>query len=116
MYAPGSINHFNIPTGFWSLAFANATSIAALALARRAWPRIDWGRRARWFYLRLARRLVWSLFSVTTTILQGQGVAFLVVGFAGTQGYAPIAAMLIQLAISRSREFAADEGGAKLTL
>jgi len=77
-----------------SLAFANATSIAALAWARRAWPRVDWSRRARWFYLRLARRLVWSLFSVTTTILQGQGVAFLVVGFAGTQGYAPIAAML----------------------
>ncbi len=23
MYAPGSVNHFNIPTGFWSLAFAN---------------------------------------------------------------------------------------------
>jgi Domain of unknown function (DUF5134) len=24
MYAPGSVNHFDIPTGFWSLAFANA--------------------------------------------------------------------------------------------
>jgi len=24
MYAPGSVDHFNIPTGFWSLAFANA--------------------------------------------------------------------------------------------
>ncbi len=23
MFAPGSVNHFNIPTGFWSLAFAN---------------------------------------------------------------------------------------------
>jgi hypothetical protein len=77
-----------------ALVFANAAGIAALAWARRAWPRFDWGRRARNFYLRLARRLVWSLFGVTTTILQGQGVAFLVVGFAGTQGYAPIAAML----------------------
>ncbi len=24
MYAPGSVDHFNIPTGFWSLVFANA--------------------------------------------------------------------------------------------
>lgn len=77
-----------------ALAFANAASMAALALACGAWPRIDWRRRARVFYWRLARRLAWSLFSVTTTILQGQGVAFLVVGFAGTHGYAPIAAML----------------------
>jgi O-antigen/teichoic acid export membrane protein len=77
-----------------ALAFANAAGIAALALARGAWPRVDWRRRARTFYVRLARRLVWSLFSVSTTILQGQGVAFLVVGIAGTHGYAPIAAML----------------------
>ena len=77
-----------------ALAFANATGIAALALARGAWPRFDGRRRARLFYWRLARRLAWSLFSVSTTILQGQGVAFLVVGVAGTHGYAPIAAML----------------------
>jgi O-antigen/teichoic acid export membrane protein len=77
-----------------ALAFANAAGIAALAGARRAWPRADFGRRARTFYLRLARRLLWSLYGVTTTILQGQGVAFLVVGVAGTAGYAPIAAML----------------------
>jgi len=76
-----------------ALAFANATGIVAVSLACGAWPRVDWSRRARNFYLRLARRLVWSLFSVTTTILQGQGVAFLVVAVAGTQGYAPIAAM-----------------------
>lgn len=77
-----------------ALAFANAAGITALAVVRGAWPRVDWGRRARTFYWRLARRLVWSLFSVSTTILQGQGVAFLVVGVAGTHGYAPIAAML----------------------
>lgn len=77
-----------------ALAFANAAGIAAVALACGAWPRVDGSRRARIFYLRLARRLAWSLSSVTTTILQGQGVAFLVVALAGTQGYAPIAAML----------------------
>jgi preprotein translocase subunit SecG len=30
MFAPGSIDHFNIPSGFWQLAFANG-AIAALA-------------------------------------------------------------------------------------
>lgn len=77
-----------------ALAFANAASMAALALARGVWPRFDTRRRARLFYFQLFRRLVWSLFSVSATVLQGQGVAFLVVGVAGTQGYAPIAAML----------------------
>jgi hypothetical protein len=77
-----------------ALAFANLAGAAALSLARRAAPRADFGRRARAFYLRLSVRLAWSLYAVTATILQGQGVAFLVVGFAGPAAFAPIAAML----------------------
>ncbi len=78
----------------YALALANFAGAATLSLARRAPPRADFGRRARWFYFRLARRLAWSLYSVTATILQGQGVAFLVVAFAGPEAFAPIAAML----------------------
>jgi len=41
MFAPSSIDHFNIPAGFWQLAFANASGAALLwilyeALNRRA--------------------------------------------------------------------------------
>ena len=78
----------------FALALANIAGAAALSLARRAPPLANFGRRARWFYFRLARRLAWSLYSVTATILQGQGVAFLVVAFAGPAAFAPIAAML----------------------
>jgi O-antigen/teichoic acid export membrane protein len=77
-----------------ALAFANGVGAAALSLARGAAPRFDFGARARGFYLGLSRRLAWSLYSVTATILQGQGVAFLVVGFAGPAAFAPLAAML----------------------
>ena len=77
-----------------ALAFANLAGSAALSLARRAGPRFDFGARARSFYLRLCVRLSWSLYSVTATILQGQGVAFMVVGLAGPAAFAPIAAML----------------------
>jgi hypothetical protein len=77
-----------------ALALANLAGSAALSLARRAAPRFDFGARARNFYFTLCARLAWSLYSVTTTILQGQGVSFLVVGFAGPAAYAPIAAML----------------------
>jgi hypothetical protein len=77
-----------------ALAFANFAGSAALSLARRAGPRFDFGARARAFYLRLCVRLSWSLYSVTATILQGQGVAFMVVGLAGPAAFAPIAAML----------------------
>jgi hypothetical protein len=77
-----------------ALAIANVAGALAIAAARGARPRADFGRRARWFYLRLARRLSWSLYSVTATVLLGQGVAFLVVGLAGPAAFAPIAAML----------------------
>jgi hypothetical protein len=77
-----------------ALAFANLVGCAAFFVARRRRPRVDFGRRARRFYFGLSRRLVWSLYSVTATILQGQGVAFLTVAIAGPAAFAPIAAML----------------------
>jgi hypothetical protein len=77
-----------------SLAFANFAGAVTALLARGASPNFDFGRRARGFYTGLAPRLGWSLFSVTAAILQGQGLAFLVVGFAGPAAYAPIAAMV----------------------
>jgi hypothetical protein len=77
-----------------ALAFANVVGAATISLTRCVRLRADFGRRARWFYFRLARRLAWSLYSVTATIALGQGVAFLVVAVAGPAGFAPIAAML----------------------
>jgi hypothetical protein len=77
-----------------ALAFANIAGIVAMSIARRARLRSDFRRRARAFYLGLAGRLAWSLYAVTATILLGQGVAFLVVAFAGPAAFAPIAAML----------------------
>ena len=64
-----------------ALAFANVAGAAAISLAarRRACAPIS-APRARGSISRLARRLAWSLYSVTATILLGQGVAFLVVG------------------------------------
>ena len=77
-----------------ALALANIAGAAAFFIARRRLPRVDFGRRAMRFYFGLLRRLVWSLYSVTATVLQGQGVAFLTVGYAGPAAFAPIAAML----------------------
>jgi hypothetical protein len=36
MFAPTSVNHFNIPTGFWSLAFANAAIAIVLWMIAQA--------------------------------------------------------------------------------
>ena len=77
-----------------ALALANVAGALALSVMRGAAPLVDFGRRARRFYLSLAWRLAWSLYSVTAVILQGQGVAFLVVAFAGPAAFAPIAAMM----------------------
>ena len=88
------LDHDRLQGVLFALALANVVGAATLALARGARLRADFGRRARRFYLQLAWRLAWSLYSVTATILLGQGVAFLVVAFAGPAGFAPIAAML----------------------
>jgi hypothetical protein len=77
-----------------ALALANIAGASAILVARGAAPRVDFGRRARYFYFGLSWRLAWSLYSVTAAILQGQGLSFLVVGFAGPAAYAPIAAMI----------------------
>jgi uncharacterized protein DUF5134 len=36
MFAPASIDHFNIPSGFWQLAFANAAGIALVWILAQA--------------------------------------------------------------------------------
>jgi hypothetical protein len=77
-----------------ALVFANVAGAAALFVAGGGTARLNYSRRARYFYFGLSRRLVWSLYSVTAAILQGQGLSFLVVGFAGPAAFAPIAAMM----------------------
>jgi len=39
MFAPASIDHFDIPTGFWQLAFANAAAIVAAWILAKALTR-----------------------------------------------------------------------------
>jgi O-antigen/teichoic acid export membrane protein len=79
---------------FFALTVANTLGIAAmLALSRRPF-RISYGPKMRRRYARLWRQLSWSGVSVTTTNLQGQGIALLVTAIAGPAAYAPIAAVL----------------------
>ena len=77
------------------LAVANALGIAVmLGLARRP-VRISFRASMRRRYVRIWRQLSWSVVSVTTTNIQGQGIALLVAGIAGPAAYAPIAAALV---------------------
>jgi hypothetical protein len=80
---------------FALLAFANGSAmVATLAAARR--PMRFSLRRSIWRrYMGFWRQLKWSLISVTTVNLQGQGFTFVVAIMAGPAAYAPIAAILV---------------------
>jgi O-antigen/teichoic acid export membrane protein len=77
------------------LAAANALAIAVMLLRARRRVRVSFGRRTRRRYLGIGRQLAWSALSVTTTNLQGQGMALMVAALAGPAAYAPIAAALV---------------------
>ena len=83
---------------FLALAVGNLLGSATMQLLAGEPVRARFDRRARSFYLRLLRRLSWSVSSVTTANLQSQGISFLVVGLTGPAGFAPIAAMLVVFA------------------
>ncbi|KAB1072575.1 hypothetical protein [Methylobacterium planeticum] len=78
-----------------TLAGANALAIAIMLLRARQPLRVSFRRRTRRRYLGLGRQLGWSALSVTTTNLQGQGMALMVAALAGPAAYAPIAAALV---------------------
>lgn len=78
-----------------ALALANAIGIAVMLLLARRPVRLSLGRSMRRRYAGMRSQLSWSFVSVTTTNLQGQGMAFLVAGLAGPAAYAPIAAALV---------------------
>jgi O-antigen/teichoic acid export membrane protein len=89
----------NPTTGvFLALAAGNLLGSATMQLLAGDPLRARFDRRARSFYLRLLRRLSWSVSSVTLANLQSQGISFLVVGLAGPAAFAPIAAMLVVFA------------------
>ena len=77
------------------LAAANALGIAVMLLRARRPLRVSFGRRTRRRYLGIGRQLAWSALSVTTTNLQGQGMALMVAALAGPVADAPIAAALV---------------------
>jgi O-antigen/teichoic acid export membrane protein len=83
---------------FLALAVGNLLGSATMQLLAGEPVRARFDRRARSFYLRLLRRLSWSVSSVTLANLQSQGISFLVVGLTGPAAFAPIAAMLVVFA------------------
>ncbi len=80
---------------FALLSLANVLGIGALIVARGNPVRISLGRSVRRRYLGLWRPLSWSGVGITTTNLQGQGLALVVAALAGPAGYAPIAASVV---------------------
>lgn len=80
---------------FGLLCIANTAAIVAMLLARGQRVRISLRRSVRRRYARIGRTLGWSGIGVTTSNLQGQGLALIVAAMAGPAAYAPIAATLV---------------------
>jgi O-antigen/teichoic acid export membrane protein len=80
---------------FGLLGLANGMGIVATLIASRRSVRVSLRRSVRRRYAELWRQLGWSGISVTTTNLQGQGMALVVAVMAGPAAYAPIAAILV---------------------
>lgn len=79
---------------FEGLAIANGLGILLLLLLPRAGIRISFRWEVRRRYLRLWPQLRWTVFYVSTALLQGQTIAILVTSVAGPAAYAPIAAVM----------------------
>jgi hypothetical protein len=79
MYAPGSVNHFNIPTGFWSLLFANAAIAIVLWMIVQAFA----GRGTNLLWLLMAFDLGAMAYMWSPSGLQAPITWLLVAYFAG---------------------------------
>lgn len=86
----------NLQTGaFALLSVSNGAAIAATLWARGHPIRLSLRRSVRRRYARLGRTLGWSGIGITTTNLQGQGLALIIATMAGPAAYAPIAATFV---------------------
>ncbi|WP_165222930.1 polysaccharide biosynthesis protein [Affinirhizobium pseudoryzae] len=79
---------------FQGLAVANGLGILLLLFLPRTHIRISFRREVRRRYMRLWPQLRWTVFYVSTALLQGQTIAILVTSVAGPAAYAPIAAVM----------------------
>lgn len=79
---------------FEGLAVANGLGILLLLFLPRTRIRISFRREVRRRYARLWPQLRWTVFYVSTALLQGQTIAILVTSVAGPAAYAPIAAVM----------------------
>jgi hypothetical protein len=79
---------------FEGLTLANGVGILLLLVLPRTRLRVSLRRTVRQRYMRLWPQLRWTVFYVSTSLLQGQAIALLVTGMAGPAAYAPIAAVI----------------------
>ena len=88
--------HGDVQVGaFALLCLINALAIAATLRARGQPVRVSLRRSVRRRYARIGRTLGWSGVGVTTTNVQGQGLALIIAAMAGPAAYAPIAATFV---------------------